>query len=316
MKYQIVPLEHKHLEDAASLVSQRYAKLLQVVPLLPRQYAEIDTLLPMLAEIITASPGIAALDGKTLVGFTAGYLLPEFFGHPTVFSPEFANAARPEDYQRIYSEMYTHLAVQWIEAGYPTHIFSFLANDQPGIEVLHWLGFGMVVADALRSLEPLPAVEAAVEIRRAAAIPEDIAAVMALDTALNQHLSSSPTYFPHGAGRDRDFYTAWVSNPANAFWLAYQDGQPVALIAFGPASQEACTIIVDKGTTSIFAAYTLPAVRGTGIASSLVNCGLEWARAQGYQRCAVDFESANPEAARFWLRYFQLVGLTVMRHID
>jgi hypothetical protein len=29
--------------------------------------------------------------------------------------------------------------------------------------------------------------------------------------------------------------------------------------------------------------------------------------------CAVNFESFNPEAATFWMRYFEPVGLSVMR---
>ena len=315
MRYQAVRLEHKHLEEAARLVSRRYAKLHRDIPILPTQYTEIDTLLPLLTDILTAGPGVALLDGASLAGFAAGYLLDEFLGRPAVFSPEWANAALPEDTTQVYEMLYTHIAPQWLDGGYPTHLVSLLSNDRVGIEGLHWLGFGKVAADGIRSLEPVPELGTQWDIRKAKPVPDDIQAVMVLDTALNQHLAASPTFFPHGEGRDWDYYANRVNDPANAFWLAFMDDQPVASIAFGPASQEACTIIVDRGTTSISSAFTLPDMRRTGIATRLLNIGLEWARAQGYQRCAVDFEAANPLAAHYWLRNFHLVCVTLMRSL-
>ncbi len=316
MKYQPVRLEHKHLEDAARLVSRRYAILHRGIPILPPQYTEIETLLPLLTDILTAGPGVALLDGAALAGFAAGYLLDEFLGRPAAFSPEWANAAQTEATTYIYEEIYTHLAPQWLDQGYPTHLFSLLANDRVGIDGLHWLGFGEVAADGIRSLEPVQESGTHRDIRKARPVPEDIQAVMVLDTALSRHISASPTFFPHGEGRDWDFYAAWLNDPAKGLWLAYKGNQPVAYIAFGPASEEACTIIVDRGTSSISGAFTLPDVRRTGIATRLLNCGLEWARAQGYQRCAVDFEAANPLASHYWMRHFQLVCVTLMRLLN
>jgi hypothetical protein len=35
--------------------------------------------------------------------------------------------------------------------------------------------------------------------------------------------------------------------------------------------------------------------------------------ARDFRRCSVDFESFNPEAAAFWLRYFEPVCYSVLR---
>jgi hypothetical protein len=48
----------------------------------------------------------------------------------------------------------------------------------------------------------------------------------------------------------------------------------------------------------------------------LLNGSLEWARAEGYERCAVDFEPMNSLAARFWPKYFQPVCYSLMRKVD
>ena len=84
----------------------------------------------------------------------------------------------------------------------------------------------------------------------------------------------------------------------------------------GPASEDASHIIRDVKTTSITGAFTQERARGGGIATALLNRSLAWARAKGYERCAVDFEPMNPLATRFWLRYFQPVCYAVVRHID
>jgi hypothetical protein len=37
-------------------------------------------------------------------------------------------------------------------------------------------------------------------------------------------------------------------------------------------------------------------------------------RAQGFERCSVDFESFNPGAACFWMKYIDPVVYSFMRH--
>jgi GNAT superfamily N-acetyltransferase len=138
---------------------------------------------------------------------------------------------------------------------------------------------------------------------------------MSLDHGLIRHICGSPTYYPHEAPHERQFYLDWLEHPENAFWLAFQGAEPVAYMGFGPASDEACTIIVDDGTTSIPGVFTVQAARSSGIATALLNHGLGWASQRGYQRCAVDFEPANPLAVRFWLRHFDLVCVTLMRQV-
>jgi GNAT superfamily N-acetyltransferase len=313
MKYEIIPLKEEHLGDASRLVSRRYQALLQQEPLLPPRYAQVDTLIPILQEACAAGPALAALQGAQLVGFMAAYLLHDFIGQPAAFSPELCNAAELDDSPRIYTDLYARLSAAWADQGYRCHLVSMLPNDQAGIQGWHWLGFGGIAADGVRSLEPIPQTPPDFEIRRAQV--RDAPALMALDQALNQYLAGPPVFFPHGIGNDLAFYTAWLADPKSATWFAYQGPDPMAYLTFGPALHDACQVIVDEGTSSIPGAYTAPHARGRGIGAALLNHGLAWARQQGYQRSAVDFEAANPLALRFWRRFYNLVSLTLMRRI-
>jgi GNAT superfamily N-acetyltransferase len=100
------------------------------------------------------------------------------------------------------------------------------------------------------------------------------------------------------------------------FFLAMENGEAVAFIKIGPASEGASTIIRDEGTASITGAYALPSVRGNGISTTLLARCIEWAREAGYERCGVDFEPTNIEANRFWRRHFQPVCFGVQRLLN
>jgi GNAT superfamily N-acetyltransferase len=309
----IIPLQAEHLADAAALASRRYRRLRETVSVMPPRYENPWAVLPLLSELAGSAPGVAALRGGQLAGFLSGYLLPAFRGQPAAYSPEWANAAEGADARRIYEAMYAALAARWVADGYLAHVIGTLAHESELVEMWHWLGFGMLAADAVRDLSPPSGPTPEVEIRRAGS--QDAAICTALEAALRHHLASSPTYLSIEED-DNSSYVRWLADPAHALWLAYQDGEAVAYLRIEPANEDACTLIQDPGTASITGAYTMPHVRGTGIGSTLVDRALAWARAEGYARCAVDFEPMNVLAARFWLRHFQPVCYALARQID
>lgn len=58
----ISPLTENHVEDAAKLVSHRYRQLCQKEPNLPPRYAQVDTLIPLLEDILQAhGQGVVAI---------------------------------------------------------------------------------------------------------------------------------------------------------------------------------------------------------------------------------------------------------------
>ena len=314
MSLEIVALEDRHIEDAAALVSARYRALRQIVPLLPSRYGDAGTILPLVRDLARQAPGVAAIRGGRLAGFLVGFVIPEFQGKRSVFSPEWANGADLEDSRRIYQEMYAHLSARWVTDGCFTHLVSLLADDRDAIDGWEWLGFGFIAADAVRDLEPAHGPAADVDVRRAG--PEDVEVAMALEKALQRHLAAAPTFLAHDEEHDRSFHEERLGNPAHALWLAYHGPEAVACMGLGPASTDACTIIRDEGTTSIVSAFTRARVRGRGIATALLNRSLDWARSEGYERCAVDFEPMNVLAARFWTRHFQPVCYSLVRYVD
>ncbi len=311
---RIIPLDITHLDAAAELSAARVRALREQAPDLPLCYGEPTTLLPLLQEIAAAGPGVAALEGERLVGFILAWRVPAFRGRPTVFSPEWANGVDPSDSRRIYEALYTRMAALWVEEGYRAHVICLLPHDRAALESWHWLGFGLMAADGVRSLAPIAATgQPDWAIGRAG--PEDLNAVLRLSDALNAHMSAAPVFLPPPDPGRHTLIEQQLGDARYAHWLARRDGEAVGWLRIGPASDDACTIIRDPGTASITGAYVLPAVRGQGAMTALLDRALAWARAEGYTRCAVDFEPMNPPARRFWLRYFRLACLAVGRRV-
>jgi GNAT superfamily N-acetyltransferase len=72
--------------------------------------------------------------------------------------------------------------------------------------------------------------------------------------------------------------------------------------------------VQSEKTIAITGAYTRPEYRGQRAAVSILDAAIQDYAAKGFERCSVDFESFNPEAAHFWMKYFQPVCLSLMRH--
>lgn len=314
MPLTVKPMAAEHIDEAATLMVDHYKALREQVRLLPVCYEDVGTIRMMLSDLAQRAPGVVALGGGGVAGFLIGFVLPRFQGRRAAFSPEWANGAGTRIGRRAYEEMYTHLSAEWASQGCFTHLISLFPHEREAIETFHWLGFGMIAADALRGMGFIRDQDTGVAIRRGSV--KDVRRVAALGGALNRHLAAAPTFLPHEGMHDEDYFEEWLRNPANALWLAFQNGEPVAFLAAGPASTEACTIIRDEKTMSITAAYTAEPLRGRGIATALLNRALSWGRSGGYERCAVDFEPMNPLATRFWLEHFQPVSYTLARKID
>ncbi len=267
-----------------------------------------------MSDLAQADQGVVAFDGGLVVGFLAGLVIPDFRGRRAAYSPEWANAARAEGSWDIYRQMYARLSPRWVADGCLTHLVALLANDRQSIEAWFWLEFGLGVVDAIRDLTPLPQVASDATIRRAQVA--DIDQVMRFIDALWAYLTSPPVSIPPSKESTREYQQQWLVEPDNVLWLARHGGEDVACMGLGPSDPTACYIIRDDKTASIHTAFTVESTRETGLATALLSHSLEWARRNGYHRCAVDFEPHNIPGARFWLRHFRPVCYSLIRRLD
>ena len=312
---EIVPFQEKFLDAATALVTARYRALRQELPLAPSRYEDDAVIRPLLAKLTATAPSVMALRAGKLVGFLAAWMIPSWRGQPLAYSPEWANAAELDDARHIYQALYTEIAPFWVRQRTFVHNLTIFAHDRAGIEGWQWLGFGYYVIDALRSLDPASVPQEDIDVRRAGTNEIDV--LVDLDEQLWAHLSSSPIFLSDDDHADpRAELEAALTDPKHAFFVAYRDNTPVAFLHVEGDNDGACTIVRDPGTAAITGAYTLPQARGDGIATALLNRGLHWAAQNGFVRCSVDFEAMNVPAARFWLRHFTPLCISLHRHVN
>ena len=98
------------------------------------------------------------------------------------------------------------------------------------------------------------------------------------------------------------------------YFVAKQDGK---LCAFLKISASGETFAATGSTyRHIRGAYWLPEHRGKGVYQNLMNFAISMLKKEGYTRLGVNFESFNPTARGFWLKYFAAYTNSVVRRID
>lgn len=316
---EIIPFEAAHDVAAAGLVARAVRGARRSEALIPVGWEQADSYLAGLASIRKHGSGIALMDGGRMLGFLAGFEVSRERGR-WIYTPEWGWAARPirdPGMRRgtVIQDLYAAAAERWVEAGFRAHYASVLANDRSGLRAWAWLGFGHQVMDGIRDLSP-PAVRPAgkaVVVRRAA--PSEARRLGALEDGLRAHLAGSPVFFALGPPRSVAEHQRRIADPDGAVLFAEVAGAVVGYLVVGPSSDDAATIIRDDRTASISGAFVLAEHRRAGIADALLDAAIGWARAGDYERIAVDFETSNLLATRFWTRSFRPVTHSLVRRL-
>ena len=131
--------------------------------------------------------------------------------------------------------------------------------------------------------------------------------------ALYQHYRESPFFMNRKPETQEEFVVSSMQETARYF-VAKQKGKICAFIKISVPGET----FVATGDTyrHIRGAYCLPEHRGKGLYQNLLNFTISVLKREGYTGLGVDFESFNPTARGFWLKYFTAYTNSVVRRID
>jgi len=274
-----------------------------------------------------ASTCIAERSGKP-IGFLLGerqLLDPREFAslfippHSISVPVEGHAVAEGEDAVEVYRALYAELAGRWAFEGFFTHRIGIPAGDPAVQEAWLSLGFGRYMTAATRPAanpvaNPRPR---ALSIERAS--PEDIDDVVALSDELMAWHWTSPMFWPTLHLTDeaaREFNLAGLRAAETPFFIAYEDGRPIAMQSFlRPGFTP--PIINREADVYLFEGVVDRGARGGGIGASLLEHTMAWAAGAGFESCTLHFASGNLSGAPFWLAHgFVPVEHTMERTID
>jgi GNAT superfamily N-acetyltransferase len=317
--FDIIPFESGHLDASVGLFVSGYEAQRALVPSLPQRYAERAEVLPLLRSLVLSYPGVVALDRGAVVGYLAGMFLSNFKGEGRgVYCPEWGHAAVGPRRDEVYTAMYTSLCTAWLREGCVNQALTIFAGDHEVLDAWFWFGFGMVVVDAIRGMEPAEGPEepqGGVVVRLA--VPGDAEILLPLARELTRYHRDGPIFLHRTEPRDSAEILRLLSDPQIRLWIAQDPGgQAVGLIQGQLGAEDACQVARDPKTASITGAYVKAHVRRNGVGLALLRAAMAWAAETECTRVSVDFESANPPGRTFWLKHFQPICYSVLRHVD
>ncbi len=313
MSVSVVALQQHHLEDAANLVVKGYEGQREIVSALPScRYDTLELIETRLRGLLDRFPGAAALRGDKLVGFAQGMAVPSLHGRRSAYVPEWGHAADANPVP-IYQAMYDYLAPRWMQEGCRSHVVTLFCRSGDLICELFHCGFGMVVIDAVRDLSPVEGNVAKIQIREAC--PGDIGVLLEFEENLTEHLASAPIFRRGGKPPDADEVDRLLRDPGHLYLLACEHRQVLGYMRFGPKEAGSLQPFIDDKSVACTGAYVRRGLRRRGVGAALLARAFDWARRAGYERCTVDFESANVFARRFWLRHFDPITFSLVRHV-
>jgi ribosomal protein S18 acetylase RimI-like enzyme len=145
------------------------------------------------------------------------------------------------------------------------------------------------------------------------ATQDDAKTLTDLDKEHWGHYSRAPIFMAPRQGKSLDENIEFLSRPKNSVWIA-QDGNGLAgFIRYEGYDFDGVAIVESEDGVTITGAYVRPAYRGQKVAVALLDAALRDYQARGLKYCAVNFESFNPEAASFWMKYFEPVCFSLLR---
>lgn len=223
-----------------------------------------------------------------------------------------ANAAISKNRSQIYAAMYQAAGEKWVKSGAVSHAVCLYAHDEELQRLFFNYGFGLRCLDAIRPMELIDCKPCA-DYEFAELPKAECHLVYPLHLALYGHYRKSPFFM----NREPETHEAFMISSAQEeerYFVARQHGRLCAFLKIS-ASGEAF-VATGKTYRHIRGAYCLPEHRGKGLYQNLLNFTISTLKREGYTRLGVNFESFNPTARGFWLKYFTAYTSSVVRRID
>lgn len=301
----IVDFAQEHIEEAQCLALNDYNDEREFVPSLPPVNG-----VPDLTQFAENNLGVAAFEGGKMAGFLC--VVSPFqnaFGSTDavgVFSPMGANAAVSKNRASVYARMYQAAGEKWAGVGASSHAVCLYTHDDEVQGQFFRYGFGMRCVDAIRGMEEIAHPDCTGYAFSELA-PDEFPQILPLDHLLDAHMAKSPCFILRPSQTE-------VADCGSIYLAAKYGGK---IVAYLRAERDGETFICDMpGYLHIKGAFCMPEHRGKGIYQNLLNMLINKLKADNYTRLGVDFESINPAAYGFWLKYFSAYTCGVVRRID
>jgi ribosomal protein S18 acetylase RimI-like enzyme len=215
-------------------------------------------------------------------------------------------------------EEYTRLADSWVHSGLLTHVALVRAEDDKRGELLSELGFARQQSYASRRTARINAtVPASISIRLGTA--EDLDAILPLARIITETNLATPVFAPLPPDFLEQMDDAHRREIAgeHATYLVAERVDGGGIVGFALAHSDAHHPLWPEECGELTAVAVDPQSRGSGIGTALALAGVSALADRGSTYVAVDWRSANQQAAVFWRNIaFTINGWRMVRSIE
>ena len=307
---KIIDFDKNHVKNAKQIAIANYNEERGHVSALP----SIEVL-PDLEYYVSNGLGVAAFDEDRLIGFLCCYEpWDNAFGSNAkgTFSPIHAHGTVKENRRSIYQKMYQVAAEKWVKRNITYHAIGHYAHDAESINAFFTYGFGLRCMDAIRPMINFEC-QSCDGIYFEELAKTDVMRIRNLRQLQSEHMGNSPCFMYSSS----EEFEGWLARAEarNSRLFVSKDNEN--LIAFLEVTSDGENFVTEvEGMCNICGAFCLPEYRGKSIYQNLLNFTIMRLKEEGYKLLGVDFESFNPTAYGFWLKYFTAYTNSVVRRID
>jgi GNAT superfamily N-acetyltransferase len=244
----------------------------------------------------------------------SGYRFP-FKGQKAVIVPEYCHASILPDRSELYQVMYMRLANEWTRDDTHLHIIGHFAHSTVLRESLYQLGFGAIIAEALRDLTPVQGANTKEIVEE-----PDVERLLDISMEDSRYYREAPIFIVKETEADeRRAILESSIREADTYFVFYENDGAGAYLGVGESASGTLKegfLLRDTCTAEIKNAFVKPHIRGRGIGKSLLQRAVDWSVGHGYKRLFVEFETANYFGGNFWRRHFTPYLYFSVRYID
>lgn len=307
-------LDEKYLQDAVKLAQAQYnMEQKHIEALYEKDYKEVLT--EALSETFEGKYGVVAVEKGKVLGYLSFWRpINGFFGNVKgAFSPLFANACDIDNKDRVLSLLFQHASEEMVKEEILNYAICLYGHDIEAMKTLTINGFGMRCSDLIRSVDkPLN-----IEINKDYSYEEihysKAGCLLSLKNGLEKHMCQSPTYFPKKELSEEGFAQLCNENKSR-FFIAKDKSEVIGYLEITKEGETFITL--DSDYMHLCGAYLKDEYRGKNILQSLLGFVLETLNKENVKRLGVDCETINPNAFRFWRKYFDNYTYSFVRRID
>jgi GNAT superfamily N-acetyltransferase len=236
-----------------------------------------------------------------------------------IYAPVHGHGIIECNHKNIFALLYQEAAEKWIDAGITNHAITIYANNNSIKNQLYRYGFGLRCVDAIRPMSTIDE-KTCKDISVTELEHNEFHLIYPLGIHLSRHLWNSPMFLRYKErpeeekDGDPEKFAQWQINENFRYFAAKIKGKIVAYIKI---TDEGENFISDSEfMKNICGAYCYPEFRGQGIMENILNYLIEVLKNENYTLLGTDYESYNPTADGFWLKYFAEYTHSVVRRVD